>query len=201
MDVSDIRNGSKRCVAGALSSTTKNLAKNSGEVGEKMRSLSEQLENCGKVDEPKEMTNPKKFYEVLFSFRCNKNCHSSDFLLKMMLMGGSMFESDEYIGYHLKMILQHWYMAVSLGEMPVCFLCGYEGGAITQYPKTRNIVKAEEPPSTMLIRDSVDNTDVVEILDEKPLQVHNSITAGVVDLTIKHWVHMVCGLWTPGHDV
>ncbi|KAF5203437.1 hypothetical protein FRX31_006977 [Thalictrum thalictroides] len=30
-----------------------------------------------------------------------------------------MFESDEYIGYHLKMILQHWYMAVSLGEMPV----------------------------------------------------------------------------------
>ncbi|KAF5203436.1 hypothetical protein FRX31_006976 [Thalictrum thalictroides] len=33
------------------------------EVGEKMRSLSEQLENCGKVDEPKEMTNPKKFYE------------------------------------------------------------------------------------------------------------------------------------------
>ncbi|KAF5204329.1 Histone-lysine n-methyltransferase, partial [Thalictrum thalictroides] len=81
----------------------------------------------------------------------------------------------------------------------VCVLCGYEGGAITQDLKTRNIVKAEEPPSTMLIRDSVDNTDVVEILEEKPLQVHNSITAGVVDLTIKHWVHMVCGLWTPGH--
>ncbi|KAF5456778.1 hypothetical protein F2P56_026221 [Juglans regia] len=30
------------------------------------------------------------------------------------------------------------------------------------------------------------------------LKVHNSITAGVLDSTIKQWVHMVCGLWTPG---
>lgn len=30
------------------------------------------------------------------------------------------------------------------------------------------------------------------------LKVRNSITAGVLDSTIKQWVHMVCGLWTPG---
>lgn len=28
--------------------------------------------------------------------------------------------------------------------------------------------------------------------------VHNSIIAGVLDSTIKQWIHMVCGLWTPG---
>lgn len=28
--------------------------------------------------------------------------------------------------------------------------------------------------------------------------VCNSITAGVLDSTVKQWVHMVCGLWTPG---
>lgn len=30
------------------------------------------------------------------------------------------------------------------------------------------------------------------------IQVHNSITAGVFDPTITQWVHVVCGLWTPG---
>ncbi|XP_058203339.1 uncharacterized protein LOC131317750 isoform X2 [Rhododendron vialii] len=30
------------------------------------------------------------------------------------------------------------------------------------------------------------------------LNVLNSITAGVVDSTVKQWIHMVCGLWTPG---
>ncbi|XP_077238014.1 uncharacterized protein LOC143879490 isoform X2 [Tasmannia lanceolata] len=29
-------------------------------------------------------------------------------------------------------------------------------------------------------------------------QVHNTITAGILDSTVKQWVHMVCGLWTPG---
>lgn len=28
--------------------------------------------------------------------------------------------------------------------------------------------------------------------------VHNSITAGLLDSATKQWVHMVCGLWTPG---
>ncbi|XVF89362.1 hypothetical protein PTKIN_Ptkin19aG0124300 [Pterospermum kingtungense] len=30
------------------------------------------------------------------------------------------------------------------------------------------------------------------------LNVYNSVTAGVHDPTVKQWVHMVCGLWTPG---
>lgn len=30
------------------------------------------------------------------------------------------------------------------------------------------------------------------------LDVYNSVTAGVLDSTVKQWVHMVCGLWTPG---
>ncbi|XP_068471510.1 uncharacterized protein [Phaseolus vulgaris] len=29
-------------------------------------------------------------------------------------------------------------------------------------------------------------------------KVHNSITEGVLDSTVKQWIHMVCGLWTPG---
>ncbi|KAJ7966226.1 Histone-lysine N-methyltransferase [Quillaja saponaria] len=29
------------------------------------------------------------------------------------------------------------------------------------------------------------------------LKVHNSVTDGVLDATVKQWVHMVCGLWTP----
>lgn len=30
------------------------------------------------------------------------------------------------------------------------------------------------------------------------LKKHNSIIAGILDSTVKQWVHMVCGLWTPG---
>ncbi|OMO90758.1 hypothetical protein COLO4_18906 [Corchorus olitorius] len=29
------------------------------------------------------------------------------------------------------------------------------------------------------------------------LNVYNSVTAGVLDSTVKQWIHMVCGLWTP----
>ncbi|XP_006596088.1 uncharacterized protein [Glycine max] len=29
-------------------------------------------------------------------------------------------------------------------------------------------------------------------------KVHNSITEAVLDPTVKQWIHMVCGLWTPG---
>uniref|UniRef100_A0A2P2LDD9 Uncharacterized protein LOC105637593 n=2 Tax=Rhizophora mucronata TaxID=61149 RepID=A0A2P2LDD9_RHIMU len=49
----------------------------------------------------------------------------------------------------------------------------------------------------------MDMRDPVDILEDTQccvnnLKVHNSITAGVDDYTIKQWVHMVCGLWTPG---
>ena len=30
------------------------------------------------------------------------------------------------------------------------------------------------------------------------LNMYNSVIAGVLDSTVKQWVHMVCGLWTPG---
>lgn len=30
------------------------------------------------------------------------------------------------------------------------------------------------------------------------LNVYNSVIAGVLDPSVKQWVHMVCGLWTPG---
>lgn len=29
-------------------------------------------------------------------------------------------------------------------------------------------------------------------------KVHNSITEGVHDTNVKQWIHIVCGLWTPG---
>ncbi|PIA27957.1 hypothetical protein AQUCO_07400062v1 [Aquilegia coerulea] len=58
--VSDIVNGTKRNVAGALSCMTENLGKKSAKISEKMRNLSEQLENCGKQDEPKKTSNLKK---------------------------------------------------------------------------------------------------------------------------------------------
>ncbi|XP_007011788.2 PREDICTED: uncharacterized protein LOC18587744 [Theobroma cacao] len=33
---------------------------------------------------------------------------------------------------------------------------------------------------------------------DSKLNLYNSVTAGVLDSTVKQWVHMVCGLWTPG---
>lgn len=42
------------------------------------------------------------------------------------------------------------------------------------------------------------NTDLsVDITCATP-SLCNSITAGFLDSTVKQWVHMVCGLWTPG---
>ncbi|KAF5178242.1 hypothetical protein FRX31_032171, partial [Thalictrum thalictroides] len=55
--VSDIVNGTKRSVAGALASMTKNVGEKSAAISEKMRNLSEQLDNCGKPVEPKEKPN------------------------------------------------------------------------------------------------------------------------------------------------
>ncbi|KAJ1407786.1 Jas TPL-binding domain [Sesbania bispinosa] len=48
-------------------------------------------------------------------------------------------------------------------------------------------------------RNSVQQHTSISIINSDPFCcVHNSITAGVLDTTIKQWVHMVCGLWTPG---
>lgn len=41
--------------------------------------------------------------------------------------------------------------------------------------------------------------DSLTITSHAPVTVEcNSITAGVLNSSVKQWVHMVCGLWTPG---
>ncbi|KAL2489541.1 uncharacterized protein Fot_42833 [Forsythia ovata] len=42
--------------------------------------------------------------------------------------------------------------------------------------------------------------DIVDNSSSSPFNsmLQNSITAGVLDSTVKQWVHVVCGLWTPG---
>ncbi|XP_078443522.1 uncharacterized protein LOC144712962 isoform X2 [Wolffia australiana] len=79
-----------------------------------------------------------------------------------------------------------------------CVLCGYEGGAMTRALRTRNIVKS-------LLRAWKDG-EGCKSLDQKRLfadggalsEMHNSITAGDHDPSVLQWVHVVCGLWTPG---
>ncbi|KAI3512315.1 hypothetical protein L1887_19630 [Cichorium endivia] len=71
----------------------------------------------------------------------------------------------------------------------VCVLCGYEGGVMTRAVHSTNIVR------TLLNAWNVTESQKKETF---PSMVLNSVTAGVFDSTVKQWVHMVCGLWTPG---
>ncbi|XP_058002089.1 uncharacterized protein LOC110654006 isoform X2 [Hevea brasiliensis] len=69
----------------------------------------------------------------------------------------------------------------------------------SSYPVLRPL-KIEPSASTIY---SIDVHKKLDILQKSlccisDLKVHNSITAGVLDSTVKQWVHMVCGLWTPG---
>ena len=65
-----------------------------------------------------------------------------------------------------------------------------------------NQVDTEAPPSTIseqLKASSATNTMVKNLSDPvDDTMVRNSVTAGFFDATVKQWVHMVCGLWTPG---
>ncbi|KAK9130532.1 hypothetical protein Sjap_011019 [Stephania japonica] len=92
----------------------------------------------------------------------------------------------------------------------VCVLCGYGGGAMTQALKSQNIVKSflkawniadiqksELSSLAVLKKDWVEQTDVMKGAERNPI-IRNSITVGALDSSIKQWVHMVCGLWTPG---
>ncbi|KAL3497318.1 hypothetical protein ACH5RR_040050 [Cinchona calisaya] len=47
------------------------------------------------------------------------------------------------------------------------------------------------------LSEHVDTVDIPSSTPAAPV-LFNSITAGVLDSTVKQWVHMVCGLWTPG---
>ncbi|PIA27958.1 hypothetical protein AQUCO_07400063v1 [Aquilegia coerulea] len=57
--VSDVVDGTKRNVIGALSSTATSLANKFAAISEKMGHCTEQLENYGKLDEQKKMSNLK----------------------------------------------------------------------------------------------------------------------------------------------
>lgn len=66
-----------------------------------------------------------------------------------------------------------------------CVLCGYGGGAMTRalrcHSTVKNLLNVWKIPT-----------------ESSKLTICNSITEGAIDSTIKQWVHMVCGLWTPG---
>lgn len=100
----------------------------------------------------------------------------------------------------------------------VCVLCGYGGGAMTRAFGSRNVVKSllkawdirTEPhilslgsaealyvPAKMEFRNNLESATYQPYPSIKPV-VHNSIISGLFDPTVKQWVHMVCGLWTPG---
>lgn len=58
-----------------------------------------------------------------------------------------------------------------------------------------------EPSSVVLCNsDLSEHIRTVDIPSSAPAAsvLYNSITTGGFDSTIKQWVHMVCGLWTPG---
>lgn len=107
----------------------------------------------------------------------------------------------------------------------VCVLCGYEGGVMTRAVQSSNIVKSllkawnvttesqENPTMPSRVLEDQLNADAssgnqvdigahIKALSSRyPMNdtmVLNSITAGLFDSTVKQWVHMVCGLWTPG---
>ncbi|CAL9075201.1 unnamed protein product [Musa textilis] len=78
----------------------------------------------------------------------------------------------------------------SVGEVPK-FKCGLAplGEIISDFS-----------PKAALKLDMQMQTNFTESKNCMPekFQTHNSITAGVLDPSTKQWVHMVCGLWTPG---
>ncbi|XP_056694630.1 uncharacterized protein [Spinacia oleracea] len=99
-----------------------------------------------------------------------------------------------------------------------CVLCGYKAGAMTRAFGSRNVVKSllkawdirTEPhimnlgsaealyvPAKMECRNNSESATYQPCPSIKPV-VHNSIISGLFDPTVKQWVHMVCGLWTPG---
>ncbi|KAL8263434.1 hypothetical protein R6Q59_024783 [Mikania micrantha] len=100
-----------------------------------------------------------------------------------------------------------------------CVLCGYEGGVMTRALHSNNIVRgllyawnvATETQETQvnidapknIVCDRIRASSVADPLFKNlsyPVNdkvVKNSVTAGFFDPTVKQWVHMVCGLWTP----
>ncbi|KAJ4827238.1 hypothetical protein Tsubulata_015200 [Turnera subulata] len=63
-------------------------------------------------------------------------------------------------------------------------------GPVNTEPSTTAVCNVDVKNQLKNLQNSLDSAST--------LKVDNSITAGVFDLAIKQWVHMVCGLWTPG---
>ncbi|KAM2024470.1 hypothetical protein ACFX1X_017492 [Malus domestica] len=114
----------------------------------------------------------------------------------------------------------HWYCRPcrTSSKNIVCVLCGYGGGAMTQALRSHSVVKSllkawntetESMPKNKfssvktLQKDSSGWHCLTSAVCYMGISyqvdvVHNSITAGLLDSATKQWVHMVCGLWTPG---
>lgn len=80
----------------------------------------------------------------------------------------------------------------SVGEASRCDSSGSDttAGAISSnsLPTTPLKMDVQNPNKSIEERDITANN----------FQSYNSIIAGVLDLSVTQWVHMVCGLWTPG---
>lgn len=65
-----------------------------------------------------------------------------------------------------------------------------------------SVLQPENIKSSAIAVRKMDLQKQLDVEQDSPcasnIKVHNSITVGVLDSTVKQWVHMVCGLWTPG---
>ncbi|XP_075643736.1 uncharacterized protein LOC142614956 isoform X3 [Castanea sativa] len=65
-----------------------------------------------------------------------------------------------------------------------------------------SVLQPENIKSSAIAVRKMDSQKQLDVEQDSPcasnIKVHNSITVGVLDSTVKQWVHMVCGLWTPG---
>ncbi|XP_071719838.1 uncharacterized protein [Rutidosis leptorrhynchoides] len=102
----------------------------------------------------------------------------------------------------------------------VCVLCGYEGGVMTRAVQSSNIVRSLLNAWNVVTESHENQVDIVtpknticvhiratSVPDQavknpsnpvKGKMVTNSVIAGFFNSSVKQWVHMVCGLWTPG---
>ncbi|XP_017430072.1 uncharacterized protein LOC108337982 isoform X4 [Vigna angularis] len=82
--------------------------------------------------------------------------------------------------------------------------CEFFGKEIYAFPSSKagqeSVLKTKiHDTSTDLVKVQISTNHMQHTLTSlSNFKVHNSITAGVLDPTVKQWIHMVCGLWTPG---
>ncbi|XP_038695723.1 uncharacterized protein LOC119992950 isoform X3 [Tripterygium wilfordii] len=142
---------------------------------------------------------------------CCRPCRTSSENITCVLCGYGGGAMTQAVGSRaiVKSLLKAW----NIETEPVkrnCFKeMSQEGGnmfhssgylvEIDSYPVLR-LVDIEPATTTLRNIDMQKQLDIVQnsLRCVNNLEVHNSITAGVFDSAVKQWVHMVCGLWTPG---